>query len=426
MLLSCRAITHLLEVLPKASPKVAASGAVALFCERLQTIEFIDVAEQSLMVMPTCSCLGPNLDTRLRPSLCGRRCTSCRWSTLTCCSVRADWPLRCSTLIFSTSTRSVPRRRRLPTCAATCRRSSWTRWCRWCRRCRSSCQTPTSAWSRAAASPSPAWYPPLRPVSLPCPFPCPGGPDHTARSRACCPRPAHLPAPLPPCQDGECPRGTGRACAGRGRSARRRLHTPPPSGPHTTPSRPSHHPQPALTPPPAGPHTRTRTRARAHGAGGVVWGGPWGGGRAGGPRDAPPPGRPRLPRRPPGQWRPAGSRGPRRRLAARGPALARVGPRGAAGGAGMRRRGGADTERGCAGAVPVRRARPRRPGSVRAGGFRAGIRINLFAGGRGIPRAGSVEGVSWSELACGAGTTAAHSHPTPTHPPDDAAGRSAA
>jgi hypothetical protein len=50
MLLSCRAITHLLEVLPKASPKVAASGAVALLCERLQTIEFIDVAEQSLLV----------------------------------------------------------------------------------------------------------------------------------------------------------------------------------------------------------------------------------------------------------------------------------------------------------------------------------------------------------------------------------------
>ena len=53
MLLSCRAVTHLLEVLPKASPKVAASGAVQVFCQRLQTIEFIDVAEQSLLV-PHC------------------------------------------------------------------------------------------------------------------------------------------------------------------------------------------------------------------------------------------------------------------------------------------------------------------------------------------------------------------------------------
>ena len=51
MLLSCRAITHLLEVMPKAAPKVAASGAVPIFCQRLLTIEFIDVAEQSLLAM---------------------------------------------------------------------------------------------------------------------------------------------------------------------------------------------------------------------------------------------------------------------------------------------------------------------------------------------------------------------------------------
>ena len=51
MLLSCRAITHLLEVMPKAAPKVAASGAVPIFCQRLLTIEFIDVAEQSLCAM---------------------------------------------------------------------------------------------------------------------------------------------------------------------------------------------------------------------------------------------------------------------------------------------------------------------------------------------------------------------------------------
>jgi len=39
MLLSSRAITQLLEVLPKASGKVAASGAIPVFCQRLLTIE---------------------------------------------------------------------------------------------------------------------------------------------------------------------------------------------------------------------------------------------------------------------------------------------------------------------------------------------------------------------------------------------------
>ena len=51
MLLSCRAITHLLEVLPKSAAKVVSCGAVPLFCQRLLTIEFIDVAEQSLLAL---------------------------------------------------------------------------------------------------------------------------------------------------------------------------------------------------------------------------------------------------------------------------------------------------------------------------------------------------------------------------------------
>ena len=51
MLMACRAITHLLEVIPKSAAKVAASGAVPIFCQRLLTIEFIDVAEQSLLAM---------------------------------------------------------------------------------------------------------------------------------------------------------------------------------------------------------------------------------------------------------------------------------------------------------------------------------------------------------------------------------------
>jgi E3 ubiquitin-protein ligase TRIP12 len=51
MLLACRAITHLLEVLPKSAVKVVSCGAVPIFCQRLHNIEFIDVAEQSLLAM---------------------------------------------------------------------------------------------------------------------------------------------------------------------------------------------------------------------------------------------------------------------------------------------------------------------------------------------------------------------------------------
>uniref|UniRef100_A0A7S4P489 HECT-type E3 ubiquitin transferase n=1 Tax=Guillardia theta TaxID=55529 RepID=A0A7S4P489_GUITH len=51
MLLSCRAITHMLEVLPKSAAKVVTSGAVPIFCQRLLNIEFIDVAEQSLLAI---------------------------------------------------------------------------------------------------------------------------------------------------------------------------------------------------------------------------------------------------------------------------------------------------------------------------------------------------------------------------------------
>ena len=41
--------------------KVAASGAVPIFCERLLTIEFIDVAEQSLCAMHKLSVEHPDV-----------------------------------------------------------------------------------------------------------------------------------------------------------------------------------------------------------------------------------------------------------------------------------------------------------------------------------------------------------------------------
>lgn len=87
MLLSSRAITHLLEVLPKVSPKVAACGAVRIFCQRLQTIEFIDVAEQSLMV--------PRHDTRpgyTAQLACGRG-NMFYWREDDCSDARSCLPL---------------------------------------------------------------------------------------------------------------------------------------------------------------------------------------------------------------------------------------------------------------------------------------------------------------------------------------------
>ena len=50
MLLAARAITFLADVLPSSCSSIVRHGAVPAFCARLLTIEYIDLAEQSLQV----------------------------------------------------------------------------------------------------------------------------------------------------------------------------------------------------------------------------------------------------------------------------------------------------------------------------------------------------------------------------------------
>ena len=51
MLLSARAITHLLDVMPSSASAVIRSSIVTSLCNKLLNIEYIDVAEQSLQVL---------------------------------------------------------------------------------------------------------------------------------------------------------------------------------------------------------------------------------------------------------------------------------------------------------------------------------------------------------------------------------------
>jgi len=51
MLLAARAITFLADVLPSSCSSIVRHGAVPVFCARLLTIEYIDLAEQSLQVI---------------------------------------------------------------------------------------------------------------------------------------------------------------------------------------------------------------------------------------------------------------------------------------------------------------------------------------------------------------------------------------
>ena len=46
MLLAARALTHLCDVLPSSCAAVVHYGAVSIFCARLLTIEYMDLAEQ--------------------------------------------------------------------------------------------------------------------------------------------------------------------------------------------------------------------------------------------------------------------------------------------------------------------------------------------------------------------------------------------
>ena len=52
MLLAARALTFLADVFPPAAASIIRHGAVPAFCARLLTIEYIDLAEQSLQVRP--------------------------------------------------------------------------------------------------------------------------------------------------------------------------------------------------------------------------------------------------------------------------------------------------------------------------------------------------------------------------------------
>ncbi len=50
MLLAARALTFLADMLPNSCGAIVRHGAVASLCQRLLTIEYIDLAEQSLLV----------------------------------------------------------------------------------------------------------------------------------------------------------------------------------------------------------------------------------------------------------------------------------------------------------------------------------------------------------------------------------------
>lgn len=54
MLLAARALTFMADVLPPSCGAIVRHGAVSAFCQRLLTIEYIDLAEQSLMVSVGC------------------------------------------------------------------------------------------------------------------------------------------------------------------------------------------------------------------------------------------------------------------------------------------------------------------------------------------------------------------------------------
>ena len=55
MLLAARALTFLADVLPSSCAAIVRHGAVPAFCARLLTIEYIDLAEQSLQVGLGCA-----------------------------------------------------------------------------------------------------------------------------------------------------------------------------------------------------------------------------------------------------------------------------------------------------------------------------------------------------------------------------------
>jgi E3 ubiquitin-protein ligase TRIP12 len=54
MLLACRALTQLIDTLPASASVLVHHDAVPTLCAKLLSIEYIDVAEQALQVLPPC------------------------------------------------------------------------------------------------------------------------------------------------------------------------------------------------------------------------------------------------------------------------------------------------------------------------------------------------------------------------------------
>lgn len=60
MLLACRCLANLMEVMPSAMPSVVYGGAVSVLCQKLLEIQFIDVAEQALSTLEKISVEFPS------------------------------------------------------------------------------------------------------------------------------------------------------------------------------------------------------------------------------------------------------------------------------------------------------------------------------------------------------------------------------
>jgi hypothetical protein len=88
MLLAARGLTFLADMLPAACASMVRHGAVASFCQRLLTIEYIDLAEQSLLVrwlgrwwllllLPLLRLLARGLQQPRQDCAAGRCCCCC-------------------------------------------------------------------------------------------------------------------------------------------------------------------------------------------------------------------------------------------------------------------------------------------------------------------------------------------------------------
>ena len=68
MLLACRSITHLIDILPAACASVVHNQAVPALCAKLLNIEYIDLAEQAMSALEKLSVEHGIVRSRLRNS----------------------------------------------------------------------------------------------------------------------------------------------------------------------------------------------------------------------------------------------------------------------------------------------------------------------------------------------------------------------